>query len=158
MPGRRKHKAPVRLSITRAARTVSKKCDEERSFRKKCARQITHLDTVLSQARYRRGIVIEWDGSRGLGSFGGVWGVGHMLTLAYRLHALAFRLRRFCYLRLYDAAYEDYFTFANTDRWSWKATKEELSSYERPPPGEGAARRIIALNCTLEQRWTNFCR
>ena len=76
-----------------------------------------------------------------------VWFV-HMLTLAFRLHDMCFRLQRYCYIQLYDSAYEQYFTYANRDRWTWQGSRKELKPY-------GSQKRIT-LNCTLEQRWEPY--
>ena len=69
-------------------------------------------------------------------------------TLAFRLHDMCFRLQRYCYIQLYDSAYEQYFTYANRDRWTWQGSRKELKPY-------GSQKRI-ALNCTLEQRWEPY--
>ena len=47
-------------------------CDEERVFRRRCARTIRALDTALAATRHKRALVIRWDPDRKLGAFGGV--------------------------------------------------------------------------------------
>ena len=123
-------------------------CDEERVFRSRCAKTIGTLDAALASTRHKRGLIIRWDGDRKLGAFGGVWGVGHMLTLALRLHDMCFRLQRYCYVHLYDSEYEQYFSYANRERWSWEASRKELKFY--------SSRKRINFNCTLEQRWEPY--
>jgi hypothetical protein len=107
-------------------------CDEAATFRSRCAATIAQLDVLLNETRFQRGLVIDWKPHARLGIPFNTWGVGHMLTLAYRLHAMCFRLRRYCYLRLYDSGYEEYFTFTNG--WEWAI------------PGRRLLRRYAAMS------------
>ena len=146
---------PISLAARHAAGSTSTSdCVEAHAFRTQCASAIAGYDEALAQARYRHALIIEWEPSKRLGVYAGTWGVGHMLTLAYRLHAMCFRLRRYCYLQLFDSAYEDYFTYANEERWSWKASDVEMQNYPGARRNWHEVRRVVHLNCSLEQRWS----
>ena len=104
---------------------------EPRAFASRCAAPSRALDHALSRARGRSGLVIEYVGRN-------VWGVGHVLTLVYALHYVCRRLRRYCYVRLWDSQLEELFTYANGESWAPPSDAALLAAYgacrHRPPP------------------------
>ena len=94
---------------------------EQAAFETLCASERREMDELLARTRGRRGLAIEFVGRN-------VWGVGHVLSLAYVAHYVCRRLRRYCYVRLWDSQLEDLFTYANGE--SWAPTARELARYD----------------------------
>merc|ERR1712087_298518 len=91
---------------------------EETVFRAVCAAEISAYDALLEQLRTSpRGLEIEWKADPKLHIWGNHFGAGHTLPVIYRLHALCFKLRRRCHIRLYDTDYDEYFRYANGEGW-----------------------------------------
>lgn len=78
------------------------------------------MDSQLKQAHGKQGLFIEYSGRS-------LWGLGHVLSLAYALHYVCYRLRRYCYVKLWDLQLEDLFTYANGQGWA--PTAAELAAY-----------------------------
>ena len=96
---------------------------EQAAFKAQCGAAIRQMDATLSSLRYTRGLAIEYVGRS-------VWGVGHVLTLAYALHHVCHKLDRFCYVRLWDSQLDELFSYSNGD--SWAPAEEELAKYPAP--------------------------
>ena len=94
---------------------------EQGAFASQCGSTIRQMNRLLSELRYRRGLFFEFSGRS-------VWGLGHVLSLAYTLHYTCRRLRRYCYLRLWDSQLDDLFGYANGERWA--PLEDELSKYK----------------------------
>ena len=93
---------------------------EQGAFVAQCAATIGEMDESLSRLRGRRGLFIEYVGRS-------VWGLGHVLSLAYTLHHICRRLRRYCYIKLWDSQLDELFGYANGQRWTPHAS--ELAKY-----------------------------
>jgi hypothetical protein len=102
---------------------------EAHDFRSRCASHVAARDAELAAQRYKRGLLIQWASSPKEGVFTNMWGAGHTLPAACRLHQLCRRVRRFCYISIYDTSFEDYFGYANG--LSWKPRREEMRRYTR---------------------------
>ena len=100
---------------------------EEHGFRSRCAPHVAARDAELKAQRHKRGLYIQWSASPKLGVFTNLWGAGHTLPAACRLHQLCRRVRRFCYISIYDTSFEDYFGYANG--LAWKPQRRELIRY-----------------------------
>ena len=85
---------------------------------------LTH-PKLLAAMRHVRGLAIEYSGRS-------VWGLGHVLSLAYALHYICRRLRRYCYLRLWDSQLDELFAYANGE--SWAVSEAELAKYPTAEP------------------------
>lgn len=103
------------------AEGACKRLGEQRVFEATCAETIAAMDGLLAETRNKRALLIEYSGRS-------VWGLGHVLSYAYGLHYMCRRLRRYCYIRLWDLQLEDLFTYANGESWSPSAAN--LSAYE----------------------------
>ena len=100
---------------------------ESHNFRSRCASLVAARDAELATQRHKRGLYIQWSASPKQGVFTNLWGAGHTLPAACRLHQLCRRVRRFCYISIYDTNLEDYFGYANG--LSWKPRRQELIRY-----------------------------
>jgi len=110
-------------------------------FRSRCGLHVAARDTELAAQQHKRGLSIQWVASPKQGVFTNLWGAGHTLPVACRLHQLCRRMRRFCYLSVYDTSFEDYFGYANG--LSWKPRRMELARY--------ANKRSIELRCNASR-------
>ena len=91
-------------------------CDVNAAIGQHCNSSFASMIDRSLRWRGERALFIQWRLRSGLQN---QLGVGHMLLAACRLHALCFRVRRYCYLELYDLELEDYFSFAHGGRWKW---------------------------------------
>jgi len=99
---------------------------EPQAFRHLCAHRIQLMDAHLREAAAaRRALVIEYQS----GGASGGYGYGHLLTASYALHHLCYRLRRVCYIRLFDSDLGSYFGYANGQSWDPQAVGAEPSRY-----------------------------
>ena len=117
---------------------------EEECFRSRC--DVAARDAELAARRHKRGLYIRWVASPRLGVFTNLWGAGHTLPLACRLHQLCRRVRRFCYVSIYDTNYEDYFGYANG--LSWKPGRREMARY--------SSTRLVELQCNGSRHKTRY--
>ena len=69
---------------------------------------------MLNDTHLKRGLAIVWDVPT---QWGNIYGAGKMLPVLYWAHELCIRLRRYCHIRLADAALSSYFGFANNQSW-----------------------------------------
>ena len=74
-------------------------------FRSRCAPHIAQRNTELASLRHKRGLEIKWVASPRVDVFTNS-GVLVTLPVACQLHALCRRLRRFCYVSLYDTGFD----------------------------------------------------
>ena len=93
---------------------------EQRAFEARCGATISQMNTSLRRLRFRSGLVFTAQGKS-------LWGLGHVLSIAYAMHFVCRRLRRYCYLSFYDMEVHRLFGYANGELWS--PTDEELSKY-----------------------------
>lgn len=107
-------------------------------FRSRCAGHIAQRDAELASLRHKRGLEIKWLASPRMGVFTNLWGAGHTLPVVCQLHALCRRLRRFCYVSLYDTLFDEYFGFANGMAWQLK--RKEVQAYS-------GSKQSIELHC-----------
>lgn len=110
---------------------------EAEVFRSRCASHIAQRDAELASLRHKRGLEIKWMASPKVGVFTNLWGAGHTLPVVCQLHALCRRLRRFCYLSMYDTLFDEYFGFANGMAWQLK--RKDAQAY--------ASKESIELHC-----------
>jgi len=120
------------VSMAGAAR---RPCDgtlerEREVFFSRCAQTIAEMDVLRRRLRFRRALVVEWDPDYRLGVWKNMWGAGHLLMLVFRVHELCLQLRRYCYVRIYDAQYEKYFAYP--DGSTWDPADLEVRQYGRP--------------------------
>ena len=115
---------------------------EAHHFRSRCASHVAARDAELATQRHKRGLYIQWSASPKHGVFTNLWGAGHTLPVACRLHQLCRRVRRFCYISIYDTSFEDYFGYANGE--SWKPQRPELIRYTR----NNQKKKTLTLNCS----------
>ena len=104
---------------------------EAEVFRSRCASHIAQRDAELASLRHKRGLEIKWMASPKVGVFTNLWGAGHTLPVVCQLHALCRRLRRVCYLSLYDTLFDEYFGFANGMACSSSARRIRPASRSR---------------------------
>lgn len=81
-------------------------CNEATEYEQRCSRLHGELDAELHEWRYKRGLVLEYEGNS-------YWGLGMLLTHAFVMHHICRRLKRFCYVRLYDSRIDQMFRFRN---------------------------------------------
>lgn len=108
--------------------TCSTFAQEEKLFVSRCAATIRTLDASRARLRWRHGLAITWaPGRKPWAPAANAWGVGHLLPLAYRLHAMCIRLARYCYLRLFDSELGTFFGYHGGA--SWDVEQHELAQY-----------------------------
>ena len=94
-------------------------CDDEKAFRAHCHKQLTTWDTRLASSHHHRGLAIRWEPHAPFGIHQNSWGVGHLLIVVFRLHALCLKLQRMCYIDMYGEKIASYFTYADKKRTHW---------------------------------------
>ena len=119
-----------RVELSTFARGMA--CDEEHAFHERCGDKVRAWNAMRSRQQYHRGLLIHWrplprasPGSHG-------FGVGHLLELAFRMHRVCIELDRYCYVRIYDAEFDQYFGYADGHHWAtqhWAPQPEELAKY-----------------------------
>lgn len=100
---------------------------EEAVFRAHCGSKVEQWDAMRRLLRGRRGLVLRWHALFGKSAGSHGIGTGHLLEVAFRMHALCLMLRRYCYVELYDTEYQVYFGYA--DGQSWAPEPQELLLY-----------------------------
>jgi hypothetical protein len=116
---------------------------EEEAFRTLCASQINDWNAM--RASSTRGLVVRWRPNKALGMQVNQHGIGHLLSAAYRIHALCLLLRRRCHVDLYGvSALSDYFHFYDGGLWS---TDEDVLNMYRQH-GRVAS---VSLNCRMDE-------
>ena len=122
-------------------------CDEEASFRSRCASKIRTWHERRHAWHGERGLVIRWRTADADGVHGK--GIGHLLALVYRLHSLCIHVERYCYISLYDSLLEDYFGYADAALPSWKPPNAQSSARTY-----GVEKRMsLTLNVSNYVRW-----
>jgi len=116
-------------------------CDEEAEYARRCSALHRHFSAHLANARHRRGLFIELEGTS-------TWGIGHALAFLYRIHDVCFHLGRYCYVRIYDMQLEELLGYANNR--SYEPAPEELAQYAGEPSQYTVERDIDALFPLLE--------
>ena len=128
-------------------------CDEAESFATRCHSKALRWQRLRRWARFRRGLVVtlRWRPK----SLHSAWGVGHLLIAAYELHAACLlRLRRYCYLQLFDSELERHFGYAAPNLssagldGSWRWDPSEAVRY----PLRGARSLTLTFNVTQRNR------
>ena len=133
---------PASSALTDHGDDVAVRMTEAHHFRSRCASHVAARDAELATQRHKRGLYIQWSASPKHGVFTNLWGAGHTLPVACRLHQLCRRVRRFCYISIYDTSFEDYFGYANGE--SWKPQRPELIRYTR----NNQKKKTLTLNCS----------
>lgn len=90
---------------------LCKRLGEQPAFESLCAARMEEMNAALAAAKGRRGLIIRFVGR-------GRWGIGHTLSHVFVLHYLCHRLRRYCYLELFDSELQRLFTYANGESWA----------------------------------------
>lgn len=116
----------------------SMSCDEPTVFRSRCGAKLARWAALRRAWRHKRGLAITWRPSKRRqpgGMPANLHGAGLLLGAVYRLHALCMRVRRYCYISLYDTNFERYFGYADNGtsseqlHMSWAPRADELAKY-----------------------------
>ena len=94
-------------------------------FQQRCGASIPAFKAASLANRHVRGLSIVWRMRRGQSN---QLGTGTLLLAACRLHALCMRLERYCYIKLYDAPLEQFFSYAHGG--TWQLTRAEVRKYQ----------------------------
>jgi hypothetical protein len=105
---------------------------EQQRFESQCASRIKTLDALRTSSRFRRGLVINLVSGKLPQYRASDLGIGHGLLAAYRLHQLCRRLKRYCYVSVYDHRLERFFAYPDGASWDPEESKEELKRYPQP--------------------------
>ena len=112
------HSYPTKFSAAPEIPPVA--CDEAAEYARRCVHAHAAMRAELSAHQGTRALYIMYGGRS-------VWGMGHVLALAYRLHDLCRHLRRYCLLSLYDMELGRLFGYASGH--SWEPTDAALDLY-----------------------------
>jgi hypothetical protein len=115
--------------------SLCKRLGEQPAFKLQCAARIAEMNAALAAAKGKRGLIIRFVGR-------GRWGIGHTLSHAFVLHYLCNRLRRYCYLELFDSELQRLFTYANGESWA-------------PPAAAAVKYPGSVLEITLKKKFTS---
>jgi hypothetical protein len=95
-------------------------CDEQVVYHNRCDPTIRNLTGDLEKWRYKRGLVVYFQGRNW-------WGLGHTIPATIDIHRVCRVLRRFCYISMYEMRLGKLFGYGNG--LSWHPERSELEQY-----------------------------
>jgi hypothetical protein len=95
-------------------------CNEQVVYHNRCDPTIRNLTGDLEKWRYKRGLVVYFQGQNW-------WGLGHTIPATIDIHRVCRVLRRFCYISMYEMRLGKLFGYGNG--LSWHPERSELEQY-----------------------------
>ena len=95
-------------------------CNEQVVYHNRCDPTIRNLTGDLEKWRYKRGLVVYFQGRNW-------WGLGHTIPATIDIHRVCRVLRRFCYISMYEMRLGKLFGYGNG--LSWHPERSELEQY-----------------------------